>query len=145
MADDTPRRPDQPSVTALVTGIVSDFQELLKQQLRLTRLEVTADLRRAKEASGTLVAGALVAFVGAVPLVLGLALLLHQLSLPHDSPQRDAAGLPLWGALLLVGAVVGAVGVLLVLRGKARLDAVHPLEQTAQALKENLEWQTNPK
>jgi hypothetical protein len=145
MADDTTKPPGQPSLTALVTGIVSDFQELLKQQLRLTRQEVTADLRRAKDASGMLVVGALVAFVAAIPLVLGLALLLHDLSLPRDAPQRDAAALPLWGAMLLVGAVVGAVGALLALRGKAKLDAVHPLEETARALKENLEWQTNPK
>jgi len=144
MADDTHNRADQ-SVTALVTGIVSDFQELLKQQLRLTRKEVTADLLRAKEASWMLVVGGAIAFVALLPLVLGVAHLLHQLSLPHDSPQRDAASLPLWGALLLVGAVLGVAGALVALRGKSKIEAVHPLEETAKTLKENLEWQTNPK
>jgi len=38
-----------------------------------------------------------------------------------------------------------AVGAVLTFMGKKKMDAIHPLEQSAQALKENLEWTTNPK
>jgi hypothetical protein len=40
----------EPSVTSLVTGILGDAQELIKQQIALVRTEVHDDLRRTKEA-----------------------------------------------------------------------------------------------
>jgi len=142
MAPDTQNRSDQ-SMTSLVSGIVSDFQELLKQQLRLTRQEVKEDLRKAKEATWLLVLGVAIGFLAAIPLLLGVAHLLHNLSLPHEA--RDQAALPLWGCLVLVGACVGALGAIVAFQGKHKLDNVKPLAETAQALKENLEWQTTPK
>jgi hypothetical protein len=142
MATDTPNRSDQ-SLTGLVSGIVSDFQELLKQQLRLTRQEVKEDLRKAKEATWLLVLGVAIGFLAAIPLLLGVAYWLHNLLLPPEA--RDPASLPLWGCLVLVGAFVGAVGAAVAFRGKSKMEHIAPLEETAQALKENLEWQTTPK
>jgi len=142
MAPDTQNRSDQ-SMTGLVSGIVSDFQELLKQQLRLTRQEVKDDLRMAKEATWRLVLGVALGFLAAIPLLLGVAHLLNYLSLPHEA--RDPAALPLWACLILVGACVGAVGAIVAIQGKHKLDDIKPLAETAQSLKENLEWQTTPK
>lgn len=100
-------------------------------------------MRKAKEATWLLVLGVAIAFLAAIPVVLGVAHLLHNLSLPHEL--RDQAALPLWLALILVGACVGAVGAIVAVQGKHKLDSIKPLEETARALKENLEWQTTPK
>jgi hypothetical protein len=141
MAVDTPSRPADQSVTSLAAGIVSDFQELLKQQLRLTRQEIAYDLRKAKEASFLMAAGGAVSSLGAIPLLMGLALMLWQMS----SPTPDPAKLPLWASFLLIGALVVGAGLVTLLLGKRKIDRLAPLQETAQAMKENLEWQTNPK
>ena len=50
MATDLRTGPE-PSVTALVTGIISDAQDLFRQQLALFKEEVTSEFHKAKEAA----------------------------------------------------------------------------------------------
>ena len=125
------------SVTTLVSGIVHDAQELMKQQFELLKAEVRDDFRKVRDASEMIGAGAGLALMGGILLSLTLVYLLEFLFHPH---------LPLWACFGIVAALFVIAGACLYLAGKRKLDKVNPLpEQTAEALKENVQWITKPK
>jgi uncharacterized membrane protein len=143
MATEVQNHPSDQSVTSLVGGIVSDVQDLVKQQMQLMRKEVESDLRKTAEAASLWVAGLVVLFFGGIMLCLMLALLLHWLTGP---PALDPAALPLWGCFAIVGVILVIVGLGLFWAGKKMIASVHPLDnQATQALKENVQWLTTPK
>jgi hypothetical protein len=126
----------EPSVTSLVTGIVNDAQELIKQQLALFKHEIRQDVEKAKDAARSLAFSAGLLLLGVVLLCFMLVHLLNWLI-----PQ-----LPLWACYGIVGGVLAGVGVGLFLYGRQRLAEIHPLsDQAAEGLKENLEWTTKPR
>jgi len=130
------------SVTSLVSGIVSDIQDLVKQQLELTRREIEADLRKTKEAASILALGLGIAFLGAIPFCLMLVHLLHWLTSPTP---MDPARLPLWACHGVVALVLLVIGGSLAAVGRQKFNTVRPLETTTEALKENVQWLTKPK
>jgi len=126
----------EPSVTALVTGIISDAEDLLKQQFELLKHEVREDLRKTKEASFVIGLGAWLGLVGAILLVMMLVYLTQWL-LPDW---------PLWVCYGIWGAIMFLAGGIAFFIGKNMFDSFSPLpEKSAQALKENVQWLTNPK
>jgi len=132
----------EPSVTTLVSGIVSDLQDLLKQQLQLTRREIEEDLRKAREAASLFVLGAGICFLGAIALCFMVVHLLHWLA----SHMMDPASFPLWACHGVVGVVLVVLGASLAYAGRQKLQAVNPLDNPAtQALEENVKWLTTPK
>src|ERR1700730_6937942 len=54
------------SVTRLVSGIITDTQKLIKQQLALLRHEVKDNLHKIKEAGLSLIGGSVIALVGGI-------------------------------------------------------------------------------
>jgi H+/Cl- antiporter ClcA len=129
------------SVTSLVSGIVSDFQDLVKQQLRMTRQEIETELRKSKESVLLLAAGWLICLLGGFALCLMLAHLLHWLGGPAG---MDLSSLPLWACFALVGSLLLIGGGAMLLVGKKKMEAIGtPMHETVQALKENIEWKTN--
>ena len=124
----------EPSLTAIVTGIVGDFQELIKQQLALFKAELKEDLRKTKEASISLVCGAALLGLGSVLLCFMAVHLLEWAFRPH---------LELWVCYLIVGAVLAAVGGGLTAFAWGRFRSV-TAEQSVQSIEENLEWKTKP-
>jgi len=129
------------SLTSLVSGIVNDFQDLVKQQLRLTRQEIETELRKSKEPVLLLAAGWLVCHLGGIAICLMLALLLHWLGAPAGT---DPSSLPLWACFALVGSLLLIAGGAMLLMGKKKMEAIGtPMHETVQALKENIEWKTN--
>jgi len=147
MATEVQNHPEQQSLTSLVSGIVTDFQDLVKQQLQLTRREIEADLRKTREAASLWALGLGVVLLGAITLCLMLAHLIHWLALPATAAAAyDPASIPLWACYLIVSAVLLGSGLCLVLAGKKKMEAVHPLDNPAtQALKENVQWLSTPK
>jgi len=140
MATEVQNRNDQ-SLTGLVSGIVSDFQDLVKQQLTLTRTEITDDLRKTKEAGSVLFVGILILLVSAAPLCLMLAHLLHWAWSPAGA---DPATVPLWGCYAIIGGLLAVVGAAVTYAGKKKFDSFNPLPvQSMKGLQENLEWKTN--
>jgi hypothetical protein len=126
----------EPSVAALASGIVHDFQALVKQQLDLFRHEVKADVRKAREASTSLAVGAGLTVLGGLLLCFGIVHLLSWL----------VPSLPLWGSYLIVGGLLGAPGAGLSYYACQQFRASNLLpEESAEALKENLEWTTKPR
>jgi hypothetical protein len=127
---------EQPSVTSLVTGIVSDAQELFKQQFELLKHEVRDDFRKTKEVGLALAFAGGLGLVGAILLVQMLVYLTQWL-VPE---------LALWACFGIWGTLLFVAGVVLFFIGKTTLDTIDPVpEKTAQALKENVQWLTNPK
>jgi len=134
--------PPEPSVTALVSGIINDAQELFKQQVALFRQEIRSDLHKTKEAMIALVWGAGACVLAILPLCLMAVHLLHWLTSP---PGIDPAAIPLWGCYGIVGGVLVALGAGLIYAGVRRFQSFNPLpDESAAALKENVQWITNP-
>jgi len=133
----------EPGIATLVKGIVDDIGDLIKQEFKFARTEVQTDLRKSKEALVALAVGAGAAFLGLIFAGLMVVYLLHWLTAP---PGADQAGIPLWGCYGIVTLVFLGSGAALMLAGKKKFDSFNPLpEQTAQTVKENVQWITNSK
>jgi len=144
MATEVQNQPEQ-SVATLVGGIVTDVQDLIKQQLQLTRKEIESDFRKTREAGSVLAIGAGILFFGGFALCLMLAHLIHFLTVPAGYV-RDTATVPLWACHGIVAAVLLVVGGCIAFVGKKKFDSFNPLpDESAQVLKENLEWIANKK
>jgi len=123
------------SVATLLTGIVNDAQELIKQQLALFKHELRQDLKRTREIALSLAGALSCVLVGSALLCLMLVALLH-----------EQAGLHWWASFGIVGGPILIVGAGLAVVAWYRLDTFTPLsDPSAEALKENLEWTTKPK
>lgn len=126
---------DQPSLTDLVSGIVSDAQTLLRQQVVMLRSEFKEDMRRTKEAAKYIGLGATVAAVGGLFLVVSLVYLLLELTAPR---------LPEWACWAIVGGVLVGGGLIAMYVGKRIFESFNPLpDKTVNALQENVSWITN--
>jgi hypothetical protein len=125
------------TITGLVGGIINDAQELIGQQLALFRNEVREDLRKTREAALPLAIGVGVLLVGMILMPFMLAHLLY-----WATDYR----LALWGCYGIVGGVFIVLGAVLAYLGKKKFDSFNPLpDETAEVLKENVQWIMNPK
>lgn len=119
----------EPSLGQLITGLLSDLQDLVRGEVKLARTEIMEDLRAVGQAAGMLAGAAIVGIVGAVILALaatyGLDTWLEEM----------------WLSALIVGAVLALFAAILAATGKSRLSAagMKP-EQTIESLKEDQEW-----
>jgi len=142
MAAEVQNHSDQ-SITTLVSGIVSDMQDLIKQQLLLSRKEIEEDLHKSTEAASIFGLGVGICFLGGLSLCLMLAHLLHWLTAPAHT---DPASFPLWACFGVVGGVLALVGWEVTYAGRRKFQTINPLQNPAtQALKENVQWLTTPK
>jgi fatty acid desaturase len=122
-----PPKPDR-SITALLASLVNETGLLVRQEMALFRAEMTEAMGRAGRGAAVMAAGGVCAFGGFLVLlaaaVLGLATVL-----------------PPWLAALIVGVVCLALGVLLLLLGKNRLnaEALTP-RRTLRSLREDQIW-----
>lgn len=136
MADRMQTSPE-PTVTSLLSGIVTDAQELIKQQLLLFRHELKDDVNRAREVMPSLGLG--VALMMTAMIFLGLTLA-HLLNWAVGD-----AHLPLWGCYAIVMAVFGVVGGALLYFASKTIESLGMSRQATEATKENVEWLTKPK
>jgi hypothetical protein len=136
MANETVSPPAEgQSVTALVSGIISDAQELVKQQVALVRAEIKADFQRTVNAAVLLAVGTLVLVPATFLLCNMFVYLLVEL-----------AGLSVWASYGIVGGVFAVFGAALVSVGLQRFRSFNPLpDQSVEAIKENGRWMTKPK
>ena len=124
------------TATELVSGIISDAQDLIKQQLALFRSEVREDFRKTKEAAVLLIGGLVVVQLAAIILCLMLVHLLN----------AAAPNIPFWACFGIVGGGLALLGGGLTMMARSKFNSFNPLpDQSAQAVKENVRWMTNPK
>jgi uncharacterized membrane protein YqjE len=133
MARDFPNG-SQPTMAALVGGIVNDVQVLLKEELQLAKCELANQFRVAKQAIFALAVGVAIAVFGALLLVFMLVYLLHW---------ALSERLPVWSCFGIVGAVLTILGTALFSLGKRRARQVRLLPpQTIATMKDNVAWIT---
>jgi hypothetical protein len=134
MTNQLPDTPE-PTMVALVSGILNDAQVLIKQELALAKRNVLDELSKAKEAAFCLGVSLGLGTVGCVLLALMLAHLLHA---------ALAERVPLWGCYGIVGAALVILGGGLFFWGKKRAGKVHLMpEQTVAHMKDNVAWIKN--
>jgi uncharacterized membrane protein YqjE len=123
-------RNSEPSLASLVSGIVSDAQALIKQEMALARRELADELNKAKQATLSLGVGAAVAGLGGVLLALMVVYILH-----------EEAGMKLWLSYLIVGGVLAIAGATLLLFARAKASEISLVpKQTVETLRENVQW-----
>lgn len=120
------------SVTELVSGIITDAQRLLRQQIDMLKSEFHEDLRRTKQATLFGGLGIVGLTVGSLSLVFFLVYLLH-----------DKAGLQMWASWGIIGGIFLAAGIVLTLTARSLFESFNPLpDKTFSAIQENLTWTT---
>lgn len=123
----------QASLSSLVSGIVQDAQDLMRQQLTLFQVELRKDWRQTTAALIPMVSGVLVALAGLIALAAAGAILLDTIW-----PQ-----LTLWGSFAVIGGGLLVIGAALICWGKSRFDSNGPLpHESLEGLKENIQWKT---
>lgn len=133
MAIDFQNASTEPSMAALVGGIVQDAQNLIKQEVALARSEIGNELKKTKEAAISLGIGIGVAALGALLLIFMLVFLLN-----------EEADLKVWHSFGIVGGLLFILGAGLFFLGRARASEIHLVPpQTAQTMKENVQWLKN--
>jgi O-antigen ligase len=126
--------PDARSLGDLFSDLTREITTLVRNELALARVEMSTKMSRAARHAGTLAIGAVIALAGLFTLAACLVLVLVN------------AGMPAWGAALLVGLGLAAVGGMLAMSALSALqkEDLTPTE-TIQTIKETTAWkgQTN--
>ena len=131
----TPTAPNS-TVTQLVSGIVTDAQDLATQQISLFRSEFLRDLRKTKEGVLALAVGFALMQIGGVLFCL---MLVHLLTVVVPT-------LSLWMCYGIVAIVVLGLAAIPISIGINQLKNLNPLpDEAAQSLKENAQWLMNSK
>lgn len=133
----------EPGFASLAGEIVNDIGDLIGQQMRFARAEIKADLRKTIAPVALFALGAASLFISVLFFGLMVVYLLHWLT---ETVSVDPARLPLWGCHAIVALLFLVAGGVLLGVAKRMWDSFTPLPtQTAQTLKENVEWITNSK
>jgi uncharacterized membrane protein YqjE len=135
MATDTTENRDGTNVVSLVTNIISDAQDLTRQQIELFKVEIQEGAKKAQTIAMLSAAAAAVAVIAGVVLAFAAAGWLAS----------AFQNLPEWGAQAIVGVVLAVVAGILFGVCKQYLDSFNLMpEKSVEAMKENLEWKTKP-
>jgi hypothetical protein len=137
MANEVHVPPDEASLASLMRGIINDVGDLIRHEIRFARTELKSDVRKATRAGTALALGAGATCLGVVLVAFMMVYLIFTLS--NET-------IPLWGCFGIVAAVFLVIGAALGFMGVQSLRHHNPLpDQTAQSVKENVEWIMNSK
>jgi len=147
MANEVHASPETGSATGLLRGIISDIGDLIRQEIRFARTEIRTDLRKTREAATVLALGVGTAVLGVLLLSVMLVFLLHWLTLPvGEANHYDPASVPMWGCFGIIGGLFLLTGAALAWLGYKKFESFNPLpDETANTVKENVEWIVNSK
>ena len=130
MYPDRERGP-QETIGETIGNLLTDVGELIHSEVQLARTEIVGDLAVVGRASGYLIAGGAIAYLGVAFVLVAVMFALGFL-------------MPPWLAALIVGVVVLAIGGILAWVGYKRLKTVNPVpERTIDTLREDVEWLQN--
>jgi len=112
----------------LFSDLATEMSNLVRQEVSLAKVEVTQKAKYVGRNVGYLVVGGAVAYAALLAILAAIVMLLARV-MPH------------WGATLIVGVVVGAIGWMLM--GKAMMalqQADLTPRETVETLKEDATW-----
>ena len=116
------------SIADVLQDILANVQTIIRSEVRLAKAEVTEEAAKAGRAGAMMAGGAVAALFTIWLLLLTIVYAL-------------ATVMPIWGAALILFAVMGAVTAILLVAGKKRFKTVHATpEKTVETMKENVEW-----
>lgn len=116
------------SLTSLLKDIVGNFQQIIRAEVRLAKVEVAEELTKARRAVALLVVGGLFA-----SMALGFLLLAAVYLLAHYVQP--------WVSAVLVAAGAGIIGGALIGVGAKQLKHVSlPPTRTVTSVQENIQW-----
>lgn len=128
---------DDRSIAGLIRDLREETTNLLKQEVELAKTEMAEKATKVGRNLAYLAVGGLVAYAGAMFLLLGLSVLaswgLHSAGLSEEMAS--------WLGPLIVGLIVGIIGFALVQKARRTLakESLKP-EKTIQSLQEDKEW-----
>ena len=130
MAEFSRRSAEERSIGALFGELSQDMGLLVRQEAQLAKTEMQAKLSKVTGDLVSLAAGGLVAMVGGLALTAAVILLLI-----------DPIGLKPWLSALLVGAILGIAGWVMLQRGLKDLKQTDPTpRRTVETIKEDIQW-----
>lgn len=130
-------------LTTAVSGIISDFQKLMTQQVALLKAELIRDWAKSKRAMAPMIVGAMFLAGAALMLAMTGAYALHWAFAPPDT---DPSRLPLWACFGIVGLTLVVAGGGLVMLGVWAFQSFNPLpDETAAAFEQNVKALTEPR
>jgi hypothetical protein len=112
----------------LFSDLAGEMSELVRKEVALAKLEISQKAKYAGKNIAYLVVGGAIAYAALLAVIAAVIMLLDGV-------------MPSWGAALLVGLLVGAIGWLLIGKAKSALQQmdVTPRE-TVETLKEDAAW-----
>ena len=120
------------SVAAVLQDVLRNLQEIVRSEVRLARVEIRDETRRAVSSGMWIAAGVVGALSAWMFLLWTVAYLL-------------ATRMSMWAATLVVAVVMACVGSVLLVGGIRRVKRIQPIpERTVESVKENLEWMKQP-
>lgn len=127
-----PRTSGTRTIGDLFRDLAEDGVSLFREEVKLARVELSAAARGIGVGTGFVATGAVLALLGALATLVGIALLIGDQWLPADR---------YWVAALILLVITAGVAVLFAKRGMALVSPrqLAP-DQTATTLKEDKEW-----
>lgn len=120
--------PQQRSLGELFSELASETGTLVRKEVELAKIEMTAKARAAGRDAAIVAAGGSIAVLGVMALMAALILVIGTL-------------IPLWASALIVGAMVSTTGAVLVVMGiRAFKDIDLAPRQTIETLEEDKRW-----
>ena len=125
------------SLPALLRDLRDETTTLLRQEVALAKAEMKENVSHMTSHAVQIAIGGFVGYAGLIVLLIGLGLLISSL-LVRAGMSRDLAQ---WLAPAVLGAVVGVIGMAMVLRAKSAIasDDLAP-KQTLATLREDKDW-----
>jgi hypothetical protein len=122
------QRTEDRSLGELLGDLARETGLLVRNEVALAKAEMSQKASHVGKHAGIIGAGGALAYAGLLAIVAGIIVLLD-------------TWLPLWGAALLVGIILAAIGGVMAMNGVNGLkkESLAP-EQTIETLKEDVEW-----
>jgi protein-S-isoprenylcysteine O-methyltransferase Ste14 len=116
--------------STLISGIVSDVQDLVRKEISLARTETVEEIQKAKTAAIAFVSAGAVLAIGGLLLILALG-----------QGIADLLNWPVWAGYGILGVLLAIAGLVLMAAGRRKAKTIHPIpEKTVETVKENVAW-----
>ncbi len=122
----------EPSLGQLVAGASKELSNLVRSEIELAKLEITAQAKRAGIGAGLLGGAGFLAVLGLLFVSIAIAFGLHGL------------GLPLGWAFLIVGVVYLFGAGLFALVARGQLKRLSPPARTIRTVRDDVKWAKHP-